>query len=268
MKSWRKIRRAARQAIDRIPILNAMVLASAGYRILTKEQAQSDRGGAAWYSRRSVHRQARAYRNLLADLRQGSPRIDFSVAAKTVRLTSLAPATLLEVGCGNGYYSEVFRRLCTGIIYFGTDYSDAMIESARKNYPSERFEAADATSLPFTDNSFDIVFNGVSLMHIGDYGLAIREAVRVAKSYVIFHSVPVVERRETTHLSKYAYGMPVTEIIFNRRDLEELFLQSGLRIKSIEHSIPYDVSRVLGEHSFCLTYLCEKLRPADAEPKR
>jgi ubiquinone/menaquinone biosynthesis C-methylase UbiE len=214
-----------------------------------------------------VHRQERAYRNLLADLRRGSPRIDFSVAAETVKLASLQHATLLEVGCGNGYYSEVFRRLSAGVTYLGTDYSDAMIESARKNYPNEKFEVADATSLPFANSSFDIVFNGVSLMHISDYGLATREAARVARSYVIFHSVPVVERRETTHLSKYAYGMPVTEIIFNKGDLEELFLQSSLRIRSVMHSIPYDVSHVLGEPSFCLTYLCEKLSPANAESK-
>ncbi len=267
MHKWKQIRRAVRLTIDRIPILNAMILASAGYRVLTKEQAQSTGGATAWNIHRSVRRQERAYQSLLADLRRGLPRIDLRVAAEAVNRTSLGSATLLEVGCGNGYYSEVFRQLCSGVTYFGTDYSGQMVESARKSYPYEKFDVADATSLPFENNSFDIVFNGASLMHICDYNLAIQEAARVAKFYVIFHSVPVIERRKTTHLSKYAYGAPVIEIIFNRGDLEEIILRSGLRIKSVQQSIPYDVSHVLGEPSLCLTYFCEKLTSVDTERK-
>jgi hypothetical protein len=48
-------------------------------------------------------------------------------------------------------------------------WSDAMIARARLHYPSTAFEVADATALPYTDGAFDIVFNGVSLMHIVEY---------------------------------------------------------------------------------------------------
>lgn len=265
MGNWKQIRRAIRLAIDRVPVMNALVLASAGYKILTKKQAESIVEATAWHARRSVYRQQRAYRGLLTDLRHGSPRIDFRVAADAVNSTLLEHPSLLEIGCGNGYYSEVFQKLSPGIAYRGTDYSIEMIESARENYPDGNFEVADATALPFANCSFDIAFNGVCLMHIVNYELAIREAARIAKSHVIFHSVPVVQERETTYLRKYAYGAPVTEVIFNRRNLEETFSRNGLRIKSAQHSIPYDVSHILNTPSICLTYVCEKANSADAE---
>ena len=54
-------------------------------------------------------------------------------------------------------------------------------------------------------------------MHIIDYRAAIREATRVAARYCIFHSVPVFDDHQTTFLSKYAYGAPVVEIVFENR---------------------------------------------------
>ncbi|MCP6757053.1 class I SAM-dependent methyltransferase, partial [Klebsiella pneumoniae] len=78
------------------------------------------------------------------------------------------------------------------------------------HYPAGAFGVADATRLPYPDRAFDIVFNGVSLMHIIDYAAAIREAARVSSGFCIFHSVPMFDGDQaTTFLQKYAYGAPV-----------------------------------------------------------
>ena len=86
--------------------------------------------------------------------------------------------------------------------YTGIDYSEAMIARARARYPSVAFEVADATRLPYPDDAFDIVFNGVSLMHIIEYQAAIREAARVAGRYCVLHTVPVFDDHQTTYLRK------------------------------------------------------------------
>jgi len=142
--------------------------------------------------------------------------------------------------------------------YTGIDYSDAMIARARAYYPSTAFEVADATRLPYADGAFDIVFNGVSLMHIVDYQGAIREAARVAAHYCIFHHVPVFDDYRTTFLTKYAYGAPVVEIIFGKQELMSLCNKSGLRLEREWACILYDVSEVTGHHSTTKTYLFSK----------
>jgi ubiquinone/menaquinone biosynthesis C-methylase UbiE len=189
-------------------------------------------------------------------MKRGEPRLDFQVAADAIAATNIATPRLLEVGCGSGYYSEVFAALLPrGVDYTGVDYSDAMITRARARYPSMAFEVTDATKLPYADGAFDIVFNGVSLMHIIDYQAAIREAARVAARYCIFHSVPVFDDHQTMFLSKYAYGAPVVEIVFGKAELMKLCTDAGLRLEREWPSIPYDVSAVTGHHSITDTYL-------------
>jgi ubiquinone/menaquinone biosynthesis C-methylase UbiE len=168
---------------------------------------------------------------------------------------------LLEVGCGSGYYSEVFSRLVpTGVRYTGIDYSEAMIARARSRYPSTGFEVADATRLPYPDDAFDVVFNGVSLMHIIDYPAAIREAARVARRYCVLHTVPVFDDHQTTYLKKFAYGAPVVEIIFGKSELMSLCRDAGLRLQREWPCIPYDVSEVTDHRSTTETYLFSKAR--------
>ena len=251
-------REIAKRIIKAIPVLRRQLLYSTDYRILggvdEAKGAAASSGG--WLAARTVKRQERAYQGLIAAMKRGEPRLDFRVAAEAVAATSIATPRLLEVGCGSGYYSEVFANLIPGgVQYTGIDYSAAMIERARARYPSAAFEVADATRLGFDDNAFDIVFNGVSLMHIIDYQSAIREAARVAARYCIFHTVPVFDDHPTTFLSKYAYGAPVVEIVFGKPELMKLCSDSGLRLEREWRCIPYNVHEATGHHSTTETYL-------------
>jgi ubiquinone/menaquinone biosynthesis C-methylase UbiE len=144
------------------------------------------------------------------------------------------------------------------VTYSGIDYSAAMIDRARVQYPSVQFAVADATKLPYPDGRFDIAFNGVSLMHIADYAAAIREMARVASRYCILHTVPVFDDHGTTYLRKYAYGAPVIEIVFGRGELMSLCERSGLQLERTWPCIPYDVSAVTGHRSTTETYLFSK----------
>jgi SAM-dependent methyltransferase len=252
------VRRIAKRVVRAAPILRRHILTSTDYRVLGGiEEARSvTASSAGWLAARTVTRQERAYRGLIAAMKRGEPRLDFKVAAEAVAATGIAHPQVIEVGCGSGYYSEVLAALLPDRIdYTGTDYSQAMIARARARYPSTAFEVADATRLPYADCAFDIVFNGVSLMHIVEYEAAIREAARVAGQYCIFHSVPVFGDHQTTFLRKYAYGAPVIEIVFGKTELMSLCREAGLRLEREWPGIPYDVSGVTGHDSTTETYL-------------
>jgi SAM-dependent methyltransferase len=257
----RFIRQVGKRIVKATPILRRHILTSTDYRVLSnvEEARRLSTSSRGWLAARTVARQERAYQGLIAAMKRGEPRLDFTVAAAAVAATGITKPGLLEVGCGSGYYSEVFDDLLDGgISYAGIDYSEAMIARARARYPSKAFEVADATRMPHPDAAFDIVFNGVSLMHIIDYAAAISEAARVAARHCILHTVPVFESHPTTYLRKYAYGAPVVEIVFGKRELMTLCERSGLRLDKTWACIPYDVFDVTGHHSTTETYLFSK----------
>ncbi len=252
------VRQIGKRVVKATPVLRRHILTSTDYRVLSgiDEARNAAAAASGWLAARTVARQERAYQNLIAAMKHGKPRIDFTVAAETVAATGIANPRLLEVGCGSGYYSEIFATLLpSGPRYTGIDYSETMIARARAHYPATAFEVADATKLPYADAAFDIVFNGVSLMHIIDYPAAIREAARVAARYCILHTVPVFDDYRTTFLSKYAYGAPVVEIIFGRQEVMSLCREAGLRLERTWRCIPYDMAEVTGHHSMTETYL-------------
>lgn len=258
MKLPRIVRKIAGGIIKSTPILRRQILFSTDYRVLggVEEAHTAAASSGGWLAARTVARQERAYQGLIAAMKRGEPRLDLRVAAEAIAATGISHPRLLDVGCGSGYYSEVFATLLPGgVDYTGVDYSDAMIERARARYPSAAFEIADATRLPYADGAFDIVFNGVSLMHIIDYPAAIREAARVAARYCVFHSVPVFDDHRTTFLSKYAYGAPVVEVVFDKQELMSLCQSAGLRLEHEWPGIAYDVAGATGQHSSTATYL-------------
>lgn len=211
-----------------------------------------------WYTTSVARRQDAAYRALVQEMYAGRPRQDFIAAAEAVRLTGTTDASILEVGCGSGYYSEILSHLLgRRLRYVGLDYSPAMIGLAQRRYHDDPFVVGDAIGLPFAEGGFDTVLNGVSLMHILRYEMAIAESRRVARRWCIFHTVPVLQSRETTILRKNAYGQPTIEIIFNEVHLCRLLEQQGLAVRHHLKSVPYSLDAVLGEPTVTRTYVCE-----------
>ncbi len=263
MKLPRLVKEIGKRVVQAMPILRRHILTSTDHGVLggAEEARETQASSSGWLASRTVARQERAYRHLITDMKRGEPRLDFRVAAEAIATTGLARPSLIEIGCGSGYYSEVFATLLpNGVAYTGVDYSQAMVARACAQYPAVQFEVADATRLPYPDARFDIAFNGVSLMHILDYAAAIREMARVASRACILHTVPVFDDYRTTYLRKYAYGGAVVEIVFGRAELMSLCEQAGLHLDQTWPCIPYDVSGVTGHRSTTETWLFSKKR--------
>jgi SAM-dependent methyltransferase len=212
-----------------------------------------------WQAPEVSERQLDAYRPLLEAMHAGRVRRDFAVAAECLRLLSLANPTIVEIGCGNGVYSEVFASLygCPHR-YVGVDYSEAMVTSARTRYGALPVVVADASTLPFSARAFDVAWSGTVLMHVPDYAGAIREACRVSRRFCVFHSVPVRLAGPTLFLTKRAYGVTVAEVLINRANLEESLRGSGLTIRHVLPSLPYRGGGVADDLD-TLTYVCERV---------
>jgi trans-aconitate methyltransferase len=75
-------------------------------------------------------------------------------------LAPQAGERILDLGCGTGHLTAQIAD--TGARVVGIDRSAEMIASARAAYPNLKFEAADATKLPFREE-FDAVFSNATL---------------------------------------------------------------------------------------------------------
>lgn len=93
--------------------------------------------------------------------------------------SSNTPPTMLEVGCGNGFFSA---RLDTEYNLTCLDFSRNMLEMNPVSW--DKKVVGSAERLEFEDNSFDVVFCANLLHHLEDPSIAIREMGRVASRHV------------------------------------------------------------------------------------
>ena len=88
---------------------------------------------------------------------------------------------VLEIATGPGLLAKHVAHFTKKML--ATDYSDGMIKEAKKGeYPNNlTIEVADATSLPYTDNSFDVVIIANALHVMANPDKALKEIDRVLR---------------------------------------------------------------------------------------
>ena len=89
----------------------------------------------------------------------------------------------LDVGCGNGAFSEVIQDMAECRSLTGIDPSEAQIDYARhrKGADQATFHVGDAQELPFPDASFDATVMGLVIVFIPDQPKAVSELARVTR---------------------------------------------------------------------------------------
>lgn len=95
-------------------------------------------------------------------------------------------ASILDVGCGPGTITVDLAQTVTPGVVTGIDTSAKVLEAARdlakrQDVTNIEFVEADVYSLPFDDNSFDVVHAHQVLQHLTDPIAALREMRRVTK---------------------------------------------------------------------------------------
>lgn len=73
-------------------------------------------------------------------------------------------ASILDAGCGSGHESKYFFE--KGFQVTGVDFSEEMIEIAKREVPEGRFLVADIRNLPGLKEKFDGIFSKAVLLHI------------------------------------------------------------------------------------------------------
>ena len=90
---------------------------------------------------------------------------------------------ILEVGCGNGYYLSLLNRLGLKIYLTGIDNDEKALKDALKLIDDKKVKLilADASRIPFPDNSFDKIVMSEVIEHIFEEEVVLKEIYRVLK---------------------------------------------------------------------------------------
>ena len=91
--------------------------------------------------------------------------------------------TILEIGCGTGHFTRWFQE--QGLWSVGADISAPMLREAKGRDRVAGLAQAEATSLPFPSDSFDLTALITSLEFTADRLSTLAEAIRVAKMGVL-----------------------------------------------------------------------------------
>lgn len=148
---------------------------------------------------------------------------------KSAALVPSDAQSLLDLGCGNGYFLHTLEMHRPEMELCGVEPAEAAIEAKCCAAPIER---GSATALSFSDGAFDVVtaLEVIEHLSVSDYPTFLAEMARVARKALIV-SVPFEERR-------IQVICPACDAAFNpnghvrsffRSDLEKLFPTFHLR---------------------------------------
>lgn len=164
------------------------------------------------------------------------------------------PATVLDVGCGDGTFLRRLDRLAgRPWSYHGTDFSPYCLELARA-LPYTFRQGNLEEGIPFGDDMFDVVYSGEVIEHLYNPDLLLEECGRVLKpggllvlttpnfqtwyNRVLFAAgiIPIFYEASTRDASvgsgplrRFKHGgVPVGHVrLFNRRALADLLNANG-----------------------------------------
>ncbi|MCM1227064.1 MAG: class I SAM-dependent methyltransferase [Clostridium sp.] len=114
------------------------------------------------------------------------------VAKKLAEHYNLQPGQkVLDVGCGMAHLLYELTQVVPGLIVTGTDISEYALGHAKEEIRQNLVKAS-AESLPFEENSFDLVIslNALHNLKIFDLEKAVKEIERVSRknSYIVVES--------------------------------------------------------------------------------
>jgi ubiquinone/menaquinone biosynthesis C-methylase UbiE len=84
---------------------------------------------------------------------------------------------VLEIGCGSGLMTKKILQWKADVK--GLDFSETMIEIARRENPQIEFFISDAKSTPFESSEFDVVASSLMIHYFKDLNIIFKEVSRI-----------------------------------------------------------------------------------------
>lgn len=158
---------------------------------------------------------------------------------------------VLELGCGTGDMwkgkTDIIKK-CSKLIL--TDFSKGMLETAQANvgqHDNLSYQVVDIQSIPFVENTFDIVIANMMLYHVPDTDKALSEVKRVLKQDGKFYCATYGEHGIIEYLSHLlsVYGVEDhTNKNFTLQNGQDLLERKFEHVQKLEYQDSLEVTNI------------------------
>ncbi|TSC63540.1 MAG: putative methyltransferase [Microgenomates group bacterium Gr01-1014_93] len=158
---------------------------------------------------------------------------------EVLKMVNSVDGPILDIGCHSGTFTEkILKKIGTREVY-GIDISESAIKKISKRIPYGHFEVADAASLPFKNDFFDLAVCLEVLEHVDNPQKVISEIKRVLKKDgKVVMLVPADNKLFKIVWFVWTLYYPVWRHAhvqsFSGQGLEDLIKSAGLKIKYIK----------------------------------
>jgi SAM-dependent methyltransferase len=140
------------------------------------------------------------------------------------------PARLLDIGCGVGAYADLLDRYFPGRFdYTGADYSEEVLDVARRRAPSRSFERLDLLE-DGVPGGFDVVLASALVDVIPDWERALDRLLAADARVVILHRQRISDHESHVDLVPGYRGQRTYATRLSVGDIERIAARHGRRI--------------------------------------
>lgn len=139
---------------------------------------------------------------------------------------------VLEIGSGSGDIAARLRQGNPELAITATDFDPAMVRAAARRlhvFGDVTVRGADATDLPFADDSFDSVLSCLMLHHVVEWEKAIAEIARVLRPGGVFTGYDLTRTPMATAIHRLDRS-PFR--LVNPEELDEVCGRHGLQMRT------------------------------------
>ncbi len=172
---------------------------------------------------------------------QGVSNAHCAYRSKAQRFNCINDGVATDAGCGTGAMLKLLAKDVPGKEFYGIDLSEKMIEVAKENGGNIHFQQGDCETLPYPDESFDVVTCSMSFHHyphVEKFFLNVGRVLKPGGRLIL---------RDMTSRSAFILWiinnieLPLANLVgkgdvhcYSRAEVKELCERSGLQLENFE----------------------------------
>ena len=181
----------------------------------------------AWYDQEKIPKaMLDAASGIVAGWKQLEDSDHFSALKQSIERCNNSK-TILDLGCGAGEVSRVFKNLD----YTGADLSHIIEKVAKKKNPNSKYINFDANLDDFSFlNGFDVILMNSFLSEIPDYFKVLNKVLFYSKKYIVIHRQQFDERDSRIENYSTYSNLMTTKTIINYKEFFDLCYRNNFSI--------------------------------------